>query len=137
MLDLVTTAQFRKDLKRIRKRCYDLSKLDEILQKLRAEEPLPEKNRDHDLTGDYKGFRECHVEPDWLLVYAVDKESLAGTRLKATHINLLDGTIEGVRCEADRVFSVQYHPESAPGPQDSAYLFDNFIRMMEEARKHA
>ena len=69
--------------------------------------------------------------------YAVDKESLAGTRLKATHINLLDGTIEGVRCEADRVFSVQYHPESAPGPQDSAYLFDNFIRMMEEARTHA
>ena len=69
--------------------------------------------------------------------YAVDSGSLAGTRLKATHINLLDGTIEGVRCETDRVFSVQYHPESAPGPQDSAYLFDNFIRMMEEARKHA
>lgn len=74
MLDLVTTTQFRKDLKRIRKRGYDLSKLDDILQKLRAEEPLLEKNRDHDLTGDYKGFRECHVEPDWLLVYAVDKE---------------------------------------------------------------
>ena len=46
-------------------------------------------------------------------------------------------SLEGVRCEADRVFSVQYHPESAPGPQDSAYLFDIFIRMMEEARKHA
>ena len=53
MLDLATTTQFRKDLKRIRKRGYDLSKLDCILQKLRAEEPLPEKNRDHDLIGDY------------------------------------------------------------------------------------
>ena len=49
-----------------------------------------------------------------------------------THINLLDNTIEGVKCELDKVFSVQYHPESAPGPQDSAYLFDRFITMMEE-----
>lgn len=68
--------------------------------------------------------------------YAVDGESLAGTKLVPTHINLLDGTIEGVKCEEDRVFSVQYHPESAPGPQDSAYLFDRFLRKMEEG-KHA
>ena len=64
--------------------------------------------------------------------YAVDTESLAGTPLTVTHINLLDRTIEGVKCDRDAVFSVQYHPESAPGPQDSAYLFDRFIRMMEE-----
>lgn len=63
--------------------------------------------------------------------YAVDEKSLAGTPLTVTHINLLDGTVEGVKNEKDRVFSVQYHPESAPGPQDSAYLFDRFIRMME------
>ena len=63
--------------------------------------------------------------------YAVDKESLANTRLKITHLNLLDQTVEGVACEEDRVFSVQYHPESAPGPQDSGYLFDQFIKMME------
>lgn len=89
MLDLVTTTQFRKDLKRIRKRGYDLSKLDDILQKLRAEEPLPEKNRDHDLTGDCKGFRECHVEPDWLLVYAVDKEKIILTASRTgTHSDL-------------------------------------------------
>ena len=89
MLDLVTTTQFKKDLKRIRKRGYDLSKLDEILQKLRAEEPLPEKKRDHDLTGDYKGFRECHVEPDWLLVYAVDKERIILTASRTgTHSDL-------------------------------------------------
>ncbi len=66
--------------------------------------------------------------------YAVDAKSLAGTPLEATHINLLDHTIEGVRCEKDNVFSVQYHPESAPGPQDSTYLFDRFTEMMERCR---
>lgn len=66
--------------------------------------------------------------------YAVDADSLKGTALAATHINLLDNTIEGLQCERDKVFSVQYHPESAPGPQDSAYLFDRFMQMMEENR---
>ena len=64
--------------------------------------------------------------------YAVDTESLAGTGLEITHINLLDQTVEGLCCEKDHVFCVQYHPESAPGPQDSSYLFDEFIRRMEE-----
>ena len=64
--------------------------------------------------------------------YAVDKASVAGTGLEVTHVNLLDDTVEGVRCVRDRVFSVQYHPESAPGPQDSAYLFDEFIALMKE-----
>lgn len=67
--------------------------------------------------------------------YAVDQESLQGTSLLMTHINLLDGTVEGMECAKDQVFSVQYHPESAPGPQDSTYLFDRFICMM-EGRKH-
>ncbi len=64
--------------------------------------------------------------------YAVDAESLKGTALTTTHINLLDNTVEGVKCDKDNVFSVQYHPESAPGPQDSAYLFDRFIKIMED-----
>ncbi|WP_303272918.1 glutamine-hydrolyzing carbamoyl-phosphate synthase small subunit [uncultured Alistipes sp.] len=64
--------------------------------------------------------------------YAVDIESLKNTPLQLTHINLLDNTAEGVECPEEKVFSVQYHPESAPGPQDSAYLFDKFIKMMEE-----
>lgn len=62
--------------------------------------------------------------------YAVDTESIQDTRLEMTHMNLLDNTVEGVMCKEDYVSSVQYHPESAPGPQDSAYLFDNFIAMM-------
>ena len=62
--------------------------------------------------------------------YAVDEESLKGTGLEITHRNILDNTIEGVQSKEDKIFSVQYHPESAPGPQDSSYLFDKFIKMM-------
>ncbi|MFR9646126.1 MAG: glutamine-hydrolyzing carbamoyl-phosphate synthase small subunit [Rikenellaceae bacterium] len=64
--------------------------------------------------------------------FAVDTDSLKNTRLESTHYNLLDNTSEGVECKEDMVFSVQYHPESAPGPNDSTYLFDKFIKMMEE-----
>lgn len=66
--------------------------------------------------------------------YAVDRKSIENTNLEITHINILDNTIEGVRCAKDKVFSVQYHPESAPGPQDSAYLFDMFIESMKEGK---
>ena len=69
--------------------------------------------------------------------YAVDPDSVQSTPLEITHINLLDRTVEGVRCVKDHVMSVQYHPESCPGPQDSAYLFDEFISMMEAAVKGA
>ena len=64
--------------------------------------------------------------------YAVDEKSLFGTGLTITHRNLLDGTVEGIRCKKDWAMGVQYHPESAPGPQDSAYLFDRFTKLMEE-----
>ncbi len=66
--------------------------------------------------------------------YAVEEASLEGTGLIVTHLNILDNTIEGVECAKDKVFSVQYHPESAPGPQDSAYLFDEFINIMNESK---
>ncbi|MBO4339150.1 MAG: glutamine-hydrolyzing carbamoyl-phosphate synthase small subunit [Clostridia bacterium] len=69
--------------------------------------------------------------------YAVDADSVKNTDLTVTHINLLDNTVEGVECKKDRIFSVQYHPESAPGPQDSAYLFDKFISIMKEAKDNA
>lgn len=69
--------------------------------------------------------------------YAVDTASLEGTGLKMTHVNLLDHTVEGAACPEDKVFSVQYHPESAPGPQDSLYLFEKFINLMKESKKDA
>ena len=64
--------------------------------------------------------------------YAVDEKTLKGTGLEVTHKNILDNTIEGVQSKKDKIFSVQYHPESAPGPQDSSYLFDKFIEMMKK-----
>ncbi|MCR5617379.1 MAG: glutamine-hydrolyzing carbamoyl-phosphate synthase small subunit [Clostridiales bacterium] len=69
--------------------------------------------------------------------FAVDLKSLEGTGLTATHINLLDNTVEGVECEKDNVFSVQYHPESAPGPQDSSYLFEKFTGILKEVKDNA
>ena len=66
--------------------------------------------------------------------YAVDEKSIEKTDLVITHKNILDNTVEGVECKKDKVFSVQYHPESAPGPQDSGYLFDKFIQNLEDNR---
>ena len=76
MLTLKTTAQFRKDYKRLKKRGYNLNLLEEVLQSLIEEKPLAEKFRDHALAGKYTGFRECHILPDWLLVYQIDSEML-------------------------------------------------------------
>ena len=65
-------------------------------------------------------------------LYFVDEKSLEGTSLEVTHRSVIDNTVEGVECVAEKTFSVQYNPESAPGAQDSAYLFDKFIKLMEE-----
>ena len=64
--------------------------------------------------------------------YAVEPESLKNTGLEITHINLLDDTVEGLECEKDMIFSVQYHPESCPGPHDASYLFDEFLSLMDK-----
>ncbi len=70
------TTKFQKDLKRIQKRGYNISLLTDIIRKLANGEPLPEKNRDHNLSGAYSGCRECHITPDWLLVYEIDNGAL-------------------------------------------------------------
>lgn len=76
MLDVVLSNRFKKDLKLAAKRGLDLAELEAVVNRLAAQQPLPDKNRDHTLTGDYIGFRECHIRPDWLLVYRVDGEDL-------------------------------------------------------------
>ena len=70
------TSKFQKDLKKIQKRGYDINLLTDIIKKLSNGEKLPKENRDHALTGNYKGTRECHIQPDWLLVYRVEKDIL-------------------------------------------------------------
>ena len=76
MLELAVTNQFKKDLKRIRKQGKDLNLLENVLQLLLEEQVLDIKYRDHSLTGNYTGFRECHIQPDWLLVYMINHEKL-------------------------------------------------------------
>ncbi|MCD8254705.1 MAG: type II toxin-antitoxin system YafQ family toxin [Oscillospiraceae bacterium] len=67
---------FPQGLEARRQRGRDLKLLDDVVTRLAQQEPLPEKNRDHSLTGDYIGFRECHIQPDWLLIYRIDGEAL-------------------------------------------------------------
>ena len=76
MLELVTTGTFRKDLKLAKKRGYDLSLLETVLKTLLKEKTLDRRYHDHALTGNYTGFRECHILPDWLLIYTVNKSQL-------------------------------------------------------------
>ncbi|MCH5158261.1 MAG: type II toxin-antitoxin system YafQ family toxin [Clostridiales bacterium] len=76
MLDIVLSNQFKKDIKLAAKRGYDINLLDEIVTKLANREALAEKYRDHSLTGKYSGFRECHLQPDWLLIYRIEENAL-------------------------------------------------------------
>ena len=89
MKTLVPTTAYRKDVKRVTKRGYDLSKLDAVLRTLQAGDPLPPSNRAHPLKGDWKGYRECHLQPDWLLIYkeTADEVRLART---GTHADLFE-----------------------------------------------
>lgn len=75
-LEIVPSNQFKKDLKLAQKRGLDLSELSTVISVLANGEPLDPKYRDHSLIGDYNGFRECHIRPDWLLVYKIDNGEL-------------------------------------------------------------
>ena len=70
------TSRFQKDLKRIAKRGYNTELLTAVIKKLANGEPLAQKHRDHALTGDYADCRECHITPDWLLIYEISDDTL-------------------------------------------------------------
>ena len=88
-LTVKPTTQFRKDYKLAMKRGLRISLLEDIVSLLALGEPLPDKNKDHALTGDWVGHRECHIQPDWLLVYRVEENVLVLTLVRTgTHADL-------------------------------------------------
>ncbi len=91
MLDVAYTSRFKRDVRAKRKQGADLRKLDEAIAQLRAGEPLPPNMHDHALSGVYRGHRECHVEPDWLLIYRIDEEALILTAVRTgSHSDLFN-----------------------------------------------
>lgn len=91
MLEVVLSNRFKKYLKLAARRDLPLDELNTVVDWLAAGQALPDRNRDHALTGDYIGFRECHIRPDWLLVYRVDGDALELFLFRTgTHSDLFD-----------------------------------------------
>ena len=91
MYKIKFTSAFKKSYKRMQKRGLDISLLDIVIDILRRGEKLPEEYRDHVLKGKYKGFHECHIKPDWLLVYLVEEDIVTITLIDTgTHSDLFD-----------------------------------------------
>ena len=89
MLNVRYSTRFKKDFKTCVKRGYKISLLQQAIDILRVPEPLPPQNRDHNLSGNYSGYRECHIEPDWLLIYKQTDDELRLDRT-GTHADLFD-----------------------------------------------
>lgn len=87
MKELVLTNQFKRDLKLCRRRGWDIDRLSAVLRILAAGDPLPPKNRDHALVGNWGGCWECHVAPDWLLVYEATQSEVRLART-GTHADI-------------------------------------------------
>ena len=89
MLELASTAQYRRDFKRIVRRGLNTALLKEVIQQLCEQKTLDPKHKDHPLKGSYAGLRECHIQPDWLLIYEIDGDSLILTTTRTgTHDDL-------------------------------------------------
>jgi mRNA interferase YafQ len=87
MREVILGTQFKRDVKLAEKRGKDMSKLRTLVLLLAEGAPLPPRYRDHGLSGDWKHFRDCHIEPDWLLIYKIDGNDLYLTRT-GTHADL-------------------------------------------------
>ena len=90
MLRISFTNRMKRDAKRLQKRGKNMRKLEAVLALLASEKTMPEKYRDHQLKGELKDFRECHIEPDWLLIYQVfDDELILSATATGSHSDLL------------------------------------------------
>ncbi len=89
MLNLNASTAYKKDLKLCKKRGYDLNLLNTVINTLLIPASLPVKNRDHNLSGSYTGKRECHITPDWLLIYRITDKELYLVRT-GTHADLFN-----------------------------------------------
>jgi len=87
MKDLRTSKRFRRDLKRITKRHYNRARLEAVVTLLRQGQQLPHRHRDHGLSGPWQGSRECHIAPDWLLIYELTDDEVVLQRT-GTHADL-------------------------------------------------
>ena len=91
MLAIIRTNKFIKDLRLAKKRGFDLSLLDEVVTKIANQEILDDRYHDHALTGNFSDFRECHIKPNWLLIYTVDDNELELFLFRTgTHSDLFD-----------------------------------------------
>lgn len=89
MLNLNQSNKFKKDYKLCKKRGYHMDLLQSVINTLRIPEPLPAKNKDHSLSGNFVGKRECHISPDWLLIYQIIGNEIYLVRT-GTHSDLLN-----------------------------------------------
>ena len=112
MLEVVLSNRFKKDLKLAVRRGLPLDELNTVVDWLAAGQALPDRNRDHALTGDYIGFRECHIRPDWLLVYRVDGDALELFEIGDDQRAALSFDAVGVAKRHDRVRDgIHMHPK--------------------------
>lgn len=89
--ELVLTGKFKRALRLAKKRGLNISLLDNVVERLLNKIPLEASNRDHALGGRYKGYRECHIQPDWLLIYLIEDDILTLTLIDTgTHADLFD-----------------------------------------------
>ena len=89
MRNPIVGSRFKRDVKRMQKRGKDMAKLREVIQLLIGGDPLPKQYKDHPLSGDWKHFRDCHIEPDWVLIYKIDGNDLYLVQ-SGTHADLFD-----------------------------------------------
>lgn len=91
MLEIRFTTAYKKSYKLMKKRGKDLTLLDDVIDALRQGQVLEERYRDHELKGEFKGFRECHIQPDWLLIYLIENDILTLTLVDTgSHSDLLN-----------------------------------------------